>query len=83
MNLSERPGVDALFPNHPLSQARELLSAIIEDKYLLAKEKAKGDGLKCQDSIMEEYENDMIKFYRDLFAKEPVLLRPSVTIEVE
>jgi hypothetical protein len=83
MNLSERPGVDALFPNQPLSQARELISAIIEDKYLLTKEEAKGDGLKSQDSIMEEYENDMIKLYRDLFAKEPVLLRPSVTIEVE
>ncbi len=35
MNLSERAGLDGLFPYHPLSQCRELLKAILNDQIVL------------------------------------------------
>lgn len=35
MNLSERAGLDALFPYHPLSQCRELLKAVLNDQIVL------------------------------------------------
>ena len=34
MNLSERVALDGLFPDHPLSQAREFVQAILYDELM-------------------------------------------------
>ena len=83
MNLSERPALDALFPDHPLSQARELVVAIVEDKHILCKKQHNNNSEDDINEISNEYKNDQDKFYHDLFAKESVLKRPTVDIELQ
>lgn len=80
MNLSERPALDALFPEHPLSQARELLAAIIKDEHVLPKA---NDNSEEKDRVFEDYKENDKQFYFDLFAKDSKLVRPTVEIEVE
>ena len=83
MNLSERPALDALFPDHPLSQAREFVVAIVEDKHIIYKKQHNNDSEDDVNEISNEYKNDQDKFYQDLFAKESKLKRPTVDIEVQ
>lgn len=86
MNLSEREGVDAFFPEHPLSQAREFLSAAINDQFLTNR-----DGAGFPDEDVDETENEFKdkydgtgkQFFIDLFAKEPVLQRYTLDVEVQ
>lgn len=89
MNLSERSGVDALFPDHPLSQARELVIAITEDKKVLVKKADEDteqtdnvDESEKKSDFVKQYESNNKQFYIDLFAKDPVLSRHTLDIEV-
>lgn len=80
MNLSERKALDAIFPEHPLSQVRELLTAIIKDEHVLPKA---NDNSEEKDRVFEEYKENDKQFYLDLFSKESKLVRPTVEIKVE
>lgn len=75
-NLSEREGLDGLFPYHPLTQAHELLLAVIKNEYVnLTRDENEAsdekdpqsdeDGSSAEDK--EENEND---FIRGLFVNE-------------
>lgn len=79
MNLSERKALDALFPEHPLSQARELITAIIKDQHILPKVKEHSEE---QNQAFEEYKDNNKQFYIDLFDKDSKLIRPTVEIKV-
>jgi len=46
-NLSEKEGLDGLFPEHPLTQAHELLLAVLEDKFAATR-----------DEVPEEYKKE-------------------------
>lgn len=82
MNLSERSGLDGLFPYHPLSQAREFLLAVIEDKYVIIM-KESGDEAAEEVASEEDYEKrDNKEMLADLFAKDPVYTRHTVDIEI-
>jgi len=89
MNLSERSGLDAWFPDHPLSQAREFVTALTEDKFMIEKPESDSADNQVDDSdnlspsIKERYEGNDNQFYMDLFAKDPVLGRHTVDIDVE
>lgn len=84
MNLSERYGLDALFPDHPLSQAREFITAVLEDKFVLVEKSDASEGDKKEkENKKDKYENDSKQFYLDLFAKEPILWRHTIDVEVE
>lgn len=55
MNLSEREGLDGLFTNHPLSQAREMIHALLCDELMLPIDDAESEKeAKVQDSSFSE-----------------------------
>lgn len=85
MNLSEREGVDAFFPDHPLSQAREFIAAAINDQFLVDRSGAglpEEDDTESGNAFKDEYEGTGNKFFIDLFAKDPVLQRYTLDIDV-
>ena len=87
MNLSERSSVDGLFPSHPLSQAREVVMALIEDKYVVSKEEKEqddqsGNVAETEAYFEENYKDNMQQFYLDLFSKESVLGRHTIDIDI-
>ena len=58
-NLSEKEGLDVLFPEHPLSQARELLLAVLEHRLVKSDEEKPGEDVaatlfvdECKRSIV-------------------------------
>ena len=64
MNLADKEGIDGLFPDSPLSQAREFLYAVIEDKYVLTKEdmdKSKIDGEQKEAEDNNESNAEILK----------------------
>ena len=88
MNLSERAGLDGLFPDHPLSQAREFVTAVTEDKFVIVKQDSDFSDDQANDlgesksDLEKEYEGNNNQFILDLFEKEPVFHRHTVDIEV-
>lgn len=64
MNLADKEGIDGLFPDSPLSQAREFLYAVLEDKYVLTKEdvdKSKTDGEQKETEGNNESNAEILK----------------------
>lgn len=43
MNLSERAGLDGIFPDHPLSQCREFLKAVLNNQLVIIKKESDGN----------------------------------------
>lgn len=81
MILSERRGMDGLFPEHPLSQARELLLALVNDSYYKTREElraADGEGkieeteekTELSDEEKKENEERNKEFYNKVLGKE-------------
>ncbi len=70
-NLAEKEGLDALFPDNPLTQAHELLLSVLEDRYVKVKRdiddeeaETKNDGDK--DKSREEQEREfLLKIFVD------------------
>ena len=60
-NLSEKEGIDGLFPYHPLTQARELLLSVLNNDFVIIK---KEDNEEEQD---EPEKKDDIELTRELF----------------
>ena len=61
MNLSERIGLDGMFPDHPLSQARELVQAVLFDELIdYAKEQADSDESKSEENMTVLFEKGEI-----------------------
>ena len=61
MNLSEKPGLDGLFPFHPLSQCRELLKALINDQLvIIKKEDDSNDSLEKDETKENVNTNEFI-----------------------
>ena len=89
MNLAERSGLDGLFPYNPLTQARELLLALINDEYVIIRkeaseeEKNSEDQSEAKEKTPEEKKAETTEFYRKLFAKAPELSRHTYPVEVE
>ena len=67
MNLSEKSGLDGLFPYHPLTQARELLLALLEDKFvIIKKENDKNENENNEEPKEEMSEKEMLsKLFED------------------
>lgn len=67
MNLSEKPGLDGLFPFHPLTQARELLLSLLEDKFvIIKKENDKNNEDNSEEPKEEMSEKEMLsKLFED------------------
>lgn len=82
MNLSERSGLDGLFPYHPLSQAREFLLAMIEDKFVLLRKEPDDEVAENVTSEEAEEKKDNQEMLANLFAKDPVYTRHTVDIEI-
>lgn len=57
MNLSERAGLDSLFPFHPLTQCREVLKAVINDELVIIK---KEDNDAKKDEGFNENEKEFL-----------------------
>ena len=60
MNLSEKEGIDGLFPYHPLTQAREFLLAVLEDKFVIMKKDNSEENTE-EESTQKEEEKDFLK----------------------
>lgn len=82
MNLSERSGLDGLFPYHPLSQAREFLMAVIEDKFVIIRKESDDNESKDEQSDEDAEKKDNKEILADLFAKDPVYTRHTVDIDI-
>lgn len=67
MNLSEKAGLDGIFPYHPLTQARELLLALLEDKFVIIKKENDNNGEDNSEEPKEEMsEKEMLsKLFED------------------
>lgn len=65
MNLSEKEGIDGLFPYHPLTQAREFLLAVLQDKFVIVKKEDSEDNEEDAKEKPDEKE-----FLRKLFVDE-------------
>lgn len=67
-NLSEKESLDRLFPDNPLSQARELLRAILKDELVIEDESESKKNAEEQPSNNDDYEDTA--FLSGLFADE-------------
>lgn len=72
MNLSEKEGIDALFPYHPLTQAREFLLAVLYDKFVIIKKEDSEESKESSDANKEETKEkqDEKEFMKKLFVDE-------------
>lgn len=72
MNLSEKEGIDALFPYHPLTQAREFLLAVLNDKFVTIKRDDSNDKKDNAEDSKEnaEEKQDEKEFLKKLFVDE-------------
>jgi len=88
-NLAEREGLDGLFPENPLSQAREFLLAVLKDELVTTCPDDDDDGesgseekQESEDNLSAEEKAEREKsYFRDLFVDE--CRRYTVAIEVE
>ncbi len=80
MNLSEKEGLDGFFPDHPLSQAREFLLAVLKDEFVTVKETPKKDDSK--DTVTpEEKKAEETKLMKAVFSDKAK--RPSYPVKIE
>ena len=74
MNLSEREGLDGTFPDHPLSQAREFVHAVIHDELMRPADDSDADSKnpKEENSAAESPEQpaDNSKLFREILSKD-------------
>ncbi|WP_408069494.1 hypothetical protein [Butyrivibrio sp. JL13D10] len=84
MIMPERPGLDGLFPDDPLSQARELVLALTEDSYYKTRDEIEAEskkdtsnkGKKAEKELTdsteksEEDKEDPREVYKMLFSKD-------------
>lgn len=87
MNLAEREGLDGLFPGNPLTQARELVLAIVNDE--LAIIKSDNDGVASDDEHVESAdeekseEKDGNQIMKELFDKNCGCRRHTIEVKIE
>lgn len=67
MNLSEKEGLDGLFPEHPLSQVREFLLAVLKDELIDAARE--NEILKTDQSTTEEEQSKTEEEKREILLK--------------
>ena len=63
MNLSERAGLDSLFPFHPLTQCREVLKAVINDELVIIKKEDKDS--KKDEGFNENEKDFLLKLFNN------------------
>lgn len=84
MNLSEREGLDGLFPDHPLSQAREFVHALLFDELMLPPAEPDDNETADEENVTEEEETDMMEllFSKDThrnFTPDKVIIKDNAT----
>lgn len=89
MNLAEKEGIDGLFPDNPLTQAREFLIAALRDEYVIVR-KENDDNESASDEDQKDNEDNLTpeekkekekEFLRGLF--EDRCRRHTIPVEVE
>lgn len=93
MNLSERVGLDGLFPGNPLSQAREFVLAVTQDELVLIKkedsseeqekENTKNEEQTDDKTVDEQKKKDSDELLRSLFEKSDRCRRHTYPVEIE
>ena len=72
MNLSERAGLDGVFPYHPLSQCRELIKSLISDKLVIikkedeSKKEEKKEGVNEKEFMLKIFNNEVDRHTYDV-----------------
>ena len=86
MNLAEREGLDGLFPGNPLTQARELVLAIVSDELAIIKSDAgdssTNDEATNADESNDEKEKDGNQIMKELFDKDCGCRRHTIQVEI-
>ena len=93
MNLSERVGLDGLFPGNPLSQAREFVLAVTKDELVLIKKEDSSEEKEKEDTeneeqpddetVDEQKKKDSDELLRSLFEKSDRCRRHTYPVEIE
>lgn len=85
-NLSEMSGLDGLFPDHPLTQARELALAVLSDELVLFKEKDENESESAdvpeEEKTPEEQKQEETEFLLSMFDKEERCRRYTYEVEI-